>query len=257
MERDAPAAIASLRAGLDLGCTHIDTAELYGNGQVEEIVGQAIAGRRDEVFLVSKVLPTNASRRGTIAACERSLQRLATDRLDCFLLHWPGPHPLADTIAAFEELAQAGKIAAWGVSNFDEAELAAALALAPGKVACNQVLYHLGERAIEHAVVPFCARHSVAVVAYSPFGSGPLPGAGTAGGDALRRVAARHDVEAHAVALAFVLRLPGVLAIPKSVRVEHVRANAQALAVRLAADDLDELEQAFPRGRRPERLPTI
>ncbi|MEZ5963323.1 MAG: aldo/keto reductase [Planctomycetota bacterium] len=258
MERDRAAAVACLRAGFDLGATHIDTAEMYGDGRVEEIVGEAIAGRRDEVFLVSKVLPGNASRRGTVDACERSLRRLRTDRLDAYLLHWPGRHPLADTIAAFEELVAAGKIAAWGVSNFDERLLGEALALAgPGRIACNQVLYHLGERAVEHAVLPWCTQNDVALVAYSPFGSRPLPGPGTAGGDALQRVADRHGADPHAVALAFMLRLPNVLAIPKTSRVEHLQANLRSLALALDARDLDDIERAFPLGRRPRHLPTI
>ena len=169
------AAVAALRRGLDLGMTHIDTAEMYGSGRAEAVVGEAIAGRRDEVFLVSKVLPHNASRRGTRAACEASLRRLGTDRLDCYLLHWPGSHPLEETIAAFEELQRDGKILSWGVSNFDVGDLEELLSVAAGsRSACNQVLYHLEERAIEHAVLPWCEEHGVAVVGYSPFGHGPL-----------------------------------------------------------------------------------
>src|SRR5512140_3426967 len=161
-------AVATLRAGLDLGMTHVDTAEMYGT---EDTVAEAIEGRRDEVFLVSKVLPSNASRKGTVRACEESLQRLRTDRLDCYLLHWPGSHPLEETVAAFEELTAAGKIASWGVRNFDVDDLDELLDVAgEGKIACNQVLYHLQERAIEHAVIPWCGQHGVAVVAYSPFG---------------------------------------------------------------------------------------
>src|SRR4029077_728671 len=164
-------AIAALRRGLDFGMTHIDTAELYGSGAAEGVVAQAIAGRRDEIFLVSKVLPQNASRRGTILACDRSLARLNTDRLDCYLLHWRGQHPLEDTIAAFEELKSAGKILSWGVSNFDLPDLEDVHKIAgEGNLVCNQVLYHLEERAIEHAVIPWCEKRGVAVVAYSPFG---------------------------------------------------------------------------------------
>ena len=184
-------AIAALRAGLDHGLAHIDTAEMYGDGAAEELVGEAIAGRRDEVFLVSKVLPHNASRRGTIAACERSLQRLRTDRLDAYLLHWPGDHALEDTFAAFDELQRAGKILRWGVSNFDVPELEEALAIAgPGRIACNQVLYHLQERAVEHAVLPWCERHGVALVAYSPFGHDAFPAPDTTGGRVLADIAA-------------------------------------------------------------------
>ena len=178
MERDRTAAVAAVRRGLELGMTHVDTAEMYGDGAVEELVGEAIAGRRDEVFLVSKVLPGNASRRGTVAACRRSLERLRVERLDAYLLHWTGDHPLAGTVEAFEELAADGHIGAWGVSNFDEEELAQLVAIAgEGRVACNQVLYHLEERAIEHAVLPFCRDHGIAVVAYSPFGHDDFPDA--------------------------------------------------------------------------------
>src|ERR1700685_4066297 len=163
-QSQAAEAIAALRLGLDLGMTHIDTAEMYGSGAAEQIIATAIAGRRDEVFLVSKVLPSNASRKGTIAACERSLARLNTDYLDCYLLHWRGGSPLAETIAAFEQLRAAGKIRSWGVSNFDVDDLEEAWQIAPHQIACNQVLYHLEERAIEHAVVPWCEQRQVAVV---------------------------------------------------------------------------------------------
>jgi diketogulonate reductase-like aldo/keto reductase len=159
---DRKSAVAALRRGIELGMTHIDTAEMYLSGKAEEWVAEAIEGRRDEIFLVSKVLPQNASRRGTLAACERSLARLKTDRLDCYLLHWRGSYPLADTIAAFEQLQRDGKILSWGVSNFDVADLKEA-----GAPACNQVLYHLQERAIEHAVLPWCEEHGCALVGYS------------------------------------------------------------------------------------------
>jgi diketogulonate reductase-like aldo/keto reductase len=164
----AETAVGALRRGLDLGMTHIDTAEMYGSGAAEELVGAAIAGRRDEVFLVSKLLPHNGSRKGTIAACERSLKRLKTDRLDCYLLHWRGSHPLEDTIAAFERLRADGKILSWGVSNFDVGDLDELGRMASaGQPACNQVLYHLRERAFENAVLPWCERNGVAMVAYS------------------------------------------------------------------------------------------
>jgi diketogulonate reductase-like aldo/keto reductase len=175
-----PTAVAALRRGLDLGMNHIDTAEMYG--EAETVVGQAIAGRRDEVFLVSKVLPSNPSRSGTVAACERSLARLSTDRLDCYLLHWPGSYPLEETFAAFERLIEQGKILSWGVSNFDVADLEAAWnAGAAGRIACNQVLYNLSERAIEHTVQPWCEKRGVAVVACSPFGHGDFLDPNTAG----------------------------------------------------------------------------
>ncbi|HEY0513565.1 MAG TPA: aldo/keto reductase [Thermoanaerobaculia bacterium] len=259
MERDdRRAAIEALRCGLDLGMNHVDTAEMYGEGRVEEIVGEAIAGRRGEVFLVSKVLPSNASRRGTIQACERSLRRLGTDHLDAYLLHWPGRHPLADTIAAFEELRQAGKIRSWGLSNFDEEELAEGIRLAgEGAIACDQVLYHLEERAIEHAVIPFCDEHGIAVVAYSPFGSGSFPAPRTPGGRVLAEIAAAHRATPHQIALAFLLRFPSLFAIPKASRAEHARENAGAAEIELTAGELSRIDDAFPRGRRQRGVPMI
>src|SRR6516165_10701764 len=184
---DRSAAIAALRRGIELGMTHVDTAEMYGDAEL--VIAEAIVGRRDELFLVSKVLPSNASRKGTIAACERSLKRLNTDRLDCYLLHWRGSYPLADTVAAFEELVRAGKIRSWGVSNFDVDDLDEILAVAgEGKIACNQVLYHLKERAIEHALIPWCERHGVAVVAYSPFGHNDFPSPTARAGEVLQQI---------------------------------------------------------------------
>jgi diketogulonate reductase-like aldo/keto reductase len=258
IEKDPRAsAVAALRRGLDLGMTHIDTAEMYGAGAAETIVAEAIAGRRDEVFLVSKVLPENASRTGAIAACERSLSRLKTDRLDCYLLHWPGEHPLEETLDAFEQLRRDGKIRSWGVSNFDVAELEAAWTIAGARLACNQVLYHLGERAIEHAVIPWCEQHGVAVVAYSPFGSGAFPGPRTKGGRVLQLVAAAHGATPRQVALAFLVQRASMLTIPKAARAEHVDENAGAAGLRLGAADIARLERAFPRGRRPRELPTL
>src|SRR4051794_5141165 len=191
--KDRTAALTALRRGLDLGMTHIDTAEMYGAGAAEELVGAAIEGRRHEVFLVSKVLPSNASRAGTIAACERSLARLRTDHLDCYLLHWRGEHPLEETIAGFQQLEADGKIRSWGVSNFNVSDLEEARAIAgkDGPV-CNQVLYHLRERAIEHGVLPWCERHRVAVVAYSPFGHGDFPSPRDPGGRVLSEIAEAH-----------------------------------------------------------------
>lgn len=247
------AAVAALRRGLDLGMTHVDTAELYGGGEVEELVAEAIAGRRDEVYLVSKVKPQNASRSGTIRACERSLRRLATDRLDLYLLHWPGSHPLADTIAAFEELVAAGKIRAWGLSNFDEEELEAARRVAgEGRIACNQVLYHLGERAIEHAVIPWCEAHDVAVVAYSPFGSGHFRG-----GEVLDEIAAAHGATARQVALRFLCRRPSVVTIPKASRIAHVEDNAASGDLALTGEELARIDAAFPLGGRPRGIPVL
>jgi len=254
---DRAAAVAALRRGLDLGMTHVDTAEMYGSGLVEELVGEAIAGRRDEVFLVTKVLPRNASRQGTVAACERSLRRLRTDRLDCYLLHWPGSHPLAETIAAFEQLVTDGKIRAYGVSNFDVTLLEEAHGLAgDGRIACNQVLYHLQERGIEHAVLPWCERHDVTVVGYSPFGSGRFPGPRSAGGRVLAEVAAGHGATPHQVALAFLTRRDSLLAIPKAANAVHAAENAAAGVLRLRDADIRRIEEAFPRGVKPRSLPT-
>src|ERR1700756_3813402 len=183
---DRKAAMAALRRGIELGMTHIDTAEMYGDAEL--VIAEAIAGKRDGLFLVSKVLPSNASRKGTITACERSLKRLKTDHLDCYLLHWRGSYPLAETVAAFEELERAGKIRSRGVSNFDAVDLDELVdAAGEGRIACNQVLYHLKERAIEHAVIPWCTRHNVAVVAYSPFGHNDFPTAASAGGKLLQK----------------------------------------------------------------------
>ena len=256
LEADRDAAIRTLRAGLDAGMTHVDTAEMYGDGRVEEIVAEAISGRRDEVFLVSKVLPQNASREGTIAACERSLRRLRVDSIDCYLLHWRGSHPLADTIAAFEELAQAGRIRSWGVSNFDAQDLDEALAIAgPGRIACNQVLYHLQERAIEHRVLPWCERQGVAVVAYSPYGSGSFPSSRRH--RALAEIAKERGVSERQVALRFLLRRPSVLVIPKASSEEQARDNAGALDWGLSAREIARLESDFPIRGEPRKLPTI
>lgn len=259
IESDARAtAVKALRRGLDLGMTHIDTAEMYGDGAAEELTGEAITGRRDEVFLVSKVLPQNASRKGTVAACEKSLNRLKTDRLDCYLLHWRGRHPLPDTIAAFEELLSAGKIRAWGVSNFDVSDLEEALAIAgPGRIACNQVLYHLKERAIEHAVIPWCAQQKIPVVAYSPFGQGDFPKATTGGGRALATIAAAHRATARQVALAYLLRHPGIFTIPKAASPEHVAENAGAGDLKLNAAEIHSVDQVFPSGRPGRGLPML
>lgn len=256
---DADGVVRALRAGLDLGLTHLDTAELYGQGRVEEaLVAKAIAGRRDEVFLVSKVMPSNATRKGTVAACERSLRRLGTDRLDCYLLHWPGSHPLEDTVRAFEELLKAGKIRSWGVSNFAVDELEEALAVAGrGRIACNQVLYHLGERAIEHAVVPWCESQGVAVVAYSPFGNGHFPSPTSAGGKVLADIARAHGATPYQVALQFLVRRPSLFAIPKASDVAHVRDNAKAASLRLTPEELQRIDAAFPRGAEPDALPVI
>jgi diketogulonate reductase-like aldo/keto reductase len=255
---DRTEAVVALRRGLDLGLTHLDTAEMYGDGRSEAIIGEAIAGRREEVFLVSKVLPHNASKAGVRAACERSLRHLKTDRLDCYLLHWRGPHPLAETLAAFEDLKAQGKILSWGVSNFDEDDLDEAIAVAgPGQIACNQVLYHLRERAIEHAVIPWCERHGVAVTAYSPFGHDGFPAAGSTGGQVLAEIAAAHGASPRQVALAFLTRRASVFAIPKAASLAHVEDNAGALRLTLTEGDLARIDAAFPLGRKPASLPML
>jgi diketogulonate reductase-like aldo/keto reductase len=227
-------------------------------GDAELVVGDAIEGRRDDVFLVSKVLPSNASRNGTIAACERSLARLRTDRLDCYLLHWPGSHPLEETFAGFERLREQGKILSWGVSNFDVPDLDAAWkAGGKGRITCNQVLYNVGARAIEHAVLPWCEAHGIAVIAYSPFGHGDFPGPQTPGGRVLADIAASHGATARQVALRFLVRGPSVFAIPKASSAEHAAENAGAGALRLTEAEPARIDAAFPLGPRPSRLPML
>ena len=250
-----PSALAALRRGIDLGMTHLDTAEYYG--EAENMVGEAIAGRRDEVFLVSKVMPQNASRFGTISACERSLKRLRTDRLDCYLLHWRGAYPLAETFAAFAALKASGKIVSCGVSNFDVADLDEADAAAGnGEIACNQVLYHLQERAIEHAVLPWCAAHNVAIVGYSPFGHDDFPQAASKGGRVLQEIAARHGAAARQVALAFLVRAAPLFTIPKASNPEHAAQNAGAGDLRLSEQEIARIDAAFPPGS-PRALPML
>jgi diketogulonate reductase-like aldo/keto reductase len=254
---DRNSAVAALRRGIELGMTHIDTAEMYG--EAELVIADAIAGgKRDDLYLVSKVLPSNASRRGTITACERSLKRLKTDHLDCYLLHWRGSYPLQDTVAAFDELVAAGKIRSWGVSNFDSDDLNELLAVAgEGRIACNQVLYHLQERAIEHAVIPWCERHGVAVVAYSPFGHNDFPSPHDKAGEVLQAIADARRVSTRQVALAFLTRLPAVFAIPKAASAEHAADNAAAGKLTLSASEIEALDDAFPRGPKPRGLPML
>jgi diketogulonate reductase-like aldo/keto reductase len=252
----APTAVAALRHGLDLGMTHIDTAEMYGDAEL--LVAAAIEGRRDETFLVDKVLPQHASHRDTIRACERSLKRLRTDRLDCYLLHWRGSYPLEETFSAFEQLRKAGAILSWGVSNFDENDLEEAwLEGGRGHMVCNQVLYHLKERAIEHAVIPWCQKHGVAVVAYAPYGHGDFPGPKTTGGRVLLEIAAAHGATPRQVALRFLLRWPDLFTIPKASRPEHAEENAGAGDLRLSAAELERIDRAFPLGPKPSTLPVI
>src|SRR5216684_1333001 len=221
---DRKDAIAALRRGVDLGMTHIDTAEMYGDAEL--VIAEAIAGRRDDIFLVSKVLPSNASRRGTVAA--------------------------------FEELTRAGKIRGWGVSNFDTDDLNELLAVAgKGKIACNQVLYHLQERAIEHAVIPWCEQHGVAVVAYSPFGHNDFPSLHSKAGEVLQAIAKARDASPRQVALSFLTREPSVVAIPKASSQEHAADNAAAGKLVLGDDEIAALDKAFPRGARPRSLPML
>jgi diketogulonate reductase-like aldo/keto reductase len=257
MERDDPRlCVAAIRRAIELGMTHVDTAEMYGNGRVEKLVGEAIAGLRDGVFLASKVLPKNASYEGTLRACEQSLARLGTDHLDLYMLHWRGEHPLTETFRAFEQLVEQGKIRAYGVSNFDDDDLAEAHAITgPGKLACNQVLYYLDERAIEHRVAPWCAAHGTALVGYSPFGSrGRFPTQGPQA-TALATIGKRMGATPRQVALAFLTRDLG-FAIPKSSLPAHVDELAGAGDLVLDAEAIAAVEAAFPRA--PWRgLPTL
>jgi diketogulonate reductase-like aldo/keto reductase len=253
---DRKRAVAALQRGIEAGMTHIDTAEMYGDAEL--VIADAIAGKRDGLFLVSKVLPSNASRRGTITACERSLKRLKTDHLDCYLLHWRGSYPLQDTVAAFEELVAAGKIRSWGVSNFDTDDLDELLAVSGrGKIACNQVLYHLQERAIEHAVIPWCEKHGVAVVAYSPFGHNEFPSPRSRGGEVLQSIADSHKATPRQVALGFLARAPSVFTIPKASSVEHAAENAGGGNLSLSSSEISAIDTAFPRGPKPRGLPML
>lgn len=248
------AAVAALRLGLDLGMTHIDTAEFYG--EAENIVGEAIAGRRADVFLVSKVVPEHATRAGAIAACEHSLSRLKTDRLDCYLLHWRGRHPLEETVAGFEQLYRDGKIRSFGVSNFDVEDLEEVWAITDG-IVCNQVLYNLEERTIEHAVLPWCEAHDVAITAYSPFGHGNFPGPGTVGGATLARIAKAHSATPRQIALAFLTRRASIFAIPKAASSDHAKENAKAGDIHLTDTEIAHVDAAFPRGTRRATLPML
>ena len=233
--------VAALRLGLDLGMKLIDTAELYASGGSEDVVAEAIAGRRDEVFLVSKVLPHNATKKGTIAACEESLKRLKTDRLDLYLLHWRDSVPLRETLDGFIALKRDGKIRQWGVSNFDVDDMEEVLALPGGKdVATNQVMYNLRRRGIEFALLPWSRRHNIPIMAYSPLDQGHLMRSSE-----LMHVAERYGATPAQIALAWVIRQPGVFAIPKAAREAHVRDNYKALSITLKDDDLAELDRHF------------
>lgn len=245
--------VRSLQAGLDLGMTLIDTAEMYGNGASEAIVGQAVKGRRDEAFIVSKVLPSNASRDGTEAACERSLKHLGIDHIDLYLLHWRGGYPLAETVAAFEALKRAGKIGAWGVSNFDVDDMEELLAVPDGRhVAANQVLYNLSRRGIEYDLLPWCQSRGVAVMAYSPLDEGRL----------LRNADLVHIAKAHQatpaqIALAFLKTQPGVISIPKTASPARAGENRDAMDIHLTGENLVALDAAFPPPKRKRSLEMI
>jgi diketogulonate reductase-like aldo/keto reductase len=240
-------AIEALRAGIDLGLTHIDTAEMYGSGRAEEITGKAIAGRRDEVFLVSKVLPSNASYEGTLRACERSLKRLGTDHLDLYLLHWEGNYPIGETMRAMEQLIDSGQIRFTGVSNFDVAEVKAAqTALRNHKLASNQVLYHLKERGIERKLIPYCRQQGIAIVAYTPFGREKFPSPSSPGSRVLESIAKRHGRTVRQVILNFLTRLDGVFTIPKAGNLEHTRENAGGMGWNLSPEDIAAIDKAFP-----------
>lgn len=251
--KDAAAEVRALQAGIDCGMTLIDTAEMYANGGAESVTGEAIRGRRDGVFLVSKVLPSNASHKGTIAACEASLKRLGTDRIDLYLLHWPGRHPLRETVAAFEELRGAGKIVRWGVSNFDTLAMRQ-LAAVPGggNCAANQVLYNLSTRGIEFDLMPWMKELEMPLMAYSPLDEGRLirhPGLG--------KMAGRVGVTPAQLALAFLLGRDNVIAIPKSSSPDRVAENRASAAIKLGDEDLAELDRMFPPPRSREPLQMI
>jgi diketogulonate reductase-like aldo/keto reductase len=249
------AEVAALRLGLDLGMTLIDTAEMYGEGGAEEVVGEAIAGRRDEVFLVSKVYPHHADRRGVQAACERSLRRLDVERIDLYLLHWRGSVPLEETLEAFMRLREQGKIGDFGVSNFDLDDMLEAASLAGGElVASDQVLYNLAERGIEWELLPWCRERRIPVMAYSPLESSAADQRGLLGNPQLAAVARRHGATPAQVALAWLLRQDGVAVIPKAVQPQHVRENRAALDLVLSAEDLSQLDAGFPPPRRRQPL---
>ena len=236
------AEVAALRLGLDMGMTLIDTAEMYGEGGAEEVVGEAIENRRDEVFLVSKVYPHNASRRGAVAACERSLKRLKTDCIDLYLLHWRSSIPLSETLSAFESLKQAGKIRDYGVSNFDADDMEKAINLPNGKqIATNQVLYNLKRRGIEWDLLPWCRQNNIPIMAYSPIEQQAI-----LKNSQLKSIASRHNATPAQIALAWLLRQEGIIAIPKASNLEHVKDNSAALDIQLTQLDLTELDKAFP-----------
>ena len=250
-ERDRAREVAALKLGFDLGLTLFDTAEMYGEGGAEQVLAEVLAGRRDEAYLVSKVYPHNASLKGAVAACERSLARLGVERIDLYLLHWRGRHPLAETVRAFEQLRADGKIGAWGVSNFDVDDMNELFAVPDGdRCAVNQVLYNIAHRGIEWDLLPWCREHRVAVMAYCPLDEGGR----LLGSKAMKAVAARHAATPAQIALAWLLAQEGVAAIPKAARDEHVRANRAAADIALTKADLAEIDAAFPPPSRKQPL---
>ncbi len=253
MEKNPEDSVKALREGLENGANHIDTAEMYGEGRAEEIVGQAVESQRKSVFIVSKVLPSNATYQGTVQACERSLRRLKTDYLDAYLLHWREKNtPITETFRAFEFLKKQGKIRAWGVSNFSVSDMEESQRLmGKGAIACNQVLYHMNERAIEFDLMPWCGENKVSMVGYSPFGQGAVPKH-----EVLDRIADEREVTPAQVILAFLTRDPNAIAIPKSSNFKRVKENVQAMALKLSAQEIDKLNEAFP-ARKRKSLPMI
>jgi len=243
----------ALRLGVELGMTLIDTAEMYGEGAAEELVAEALSAQRDRLFLVSKVYPHNASRQGVVQACERSLRRLKTDRLDLYLLHWRGDVPLEETVAGFDELRRSGKIRHWGVSNFDAEDMEELLQVPGGEnCATNQVLYNVTRRGPEFDLIPRMAAHGMPLMAYSPIEQGRLPRS-----SALQAVARKHEASPFQIALAWLLHQPGVIPIPKASRAEHVRENHRALEIRLDLEDLATIDAEFPSPKRKRPLEMI
>ncbi len=240
-------AIEALRLGLDLGLSHIDTAEMYGDGRAEELVGEAISERRSEVFLVSKVLPQNASYKGTLKACEQSLKRLKTEWLDLYLLHWQGQYPIKETMRAMETLADQGKIRFIGVSNFDLDQIKEAeQALDHHRLLCNQVLYHLGDRGIERRLIPYCSAQKISVVAYSPFGHSNFPSLNSKGGKILSEIASSRGRTIRQIILNFLTRNPAVFTIPKASKIQHVHENSGSTDWNLLKEDVEAIDQVFP-----------
>jgi diketogulonate reductase-like aldo/keto reductase len=245
--------IEALRLGVELGMTLIDTAEMYGEGAAEELVAEALSSERDRIFLVSKVYPHNASRQGVIEACERSLRRLKTDRLDLYLLHWRGSVPLEETVASFEKLHRSGKIRQWGVSNFDVDDMEELLDVSAGEnCATNQVLYNVTRRGPEFDLIPWMAARRMPLMAYSPIEQGRLPQGG-----ALQAIAQRHEASPFQIALAWLLNRPGVISIPKASSTQHVRENQKALEIRLTPEDLAAIDVQFPAPKRKRPLEMI